>query len=522
MWALALLVIVFARPAAAQESLPWWNDRVFYEIFVRSFYDSDGDGIGDLQGVIEKLDYLNDGDPNTTTDLGITGLWLMPVMQSPSYHGYDVTDYRQVEVDYGTNEDFRRLMDEAHARGIAVVVDLVINHSSSQHPWFEASARENPHYADWYVWSEDDPGYRGPQRQQVWHGRAGRYYYGVFWDGMPDINLTNPEVTQELADIARYWLDEMGVDGFRVDAVKHLIEEGEEQENTASTMTWMSDFNASIDAVDPDALVVGEIWSTNFTAAQYVPDAADIVFDFDLATAYLSSVQQGRPDGVRSLLDRALDLYPFGQYASFLTNHDQNRVMTQLRGDMEAAKVAASLLLTTPGVPFVYYGEEIGMTGQKPDELIRTPMQWDNSEGTAGFTAGRPWQPLAEGYESVNVAAQMDDPSSLLYHYRALIQLRNAHPALRTGTYTPLEAGARQVFAFVRQTDGETLLIVINLDDRDVDEYGIDLSELSGISAIELLYATHDAEELTSSADDGLYRLGETLPARSTAIFRLS
>jgi alpha-amylase len=518
---LGVLCLTLVKPAAAQDELPWWNDRVFYEIFVRSFYDSDGDGIGDLQGVIEKLDYLNDGDPTTTTDLGITGIWLMPIMQSPSYHGYDVTDYRQVEVDYGTNEDFRRLMEEAHARGIAVVIDLVINHSSAQHPWFDASARENPHYADWYVWSEDDPGYRGPSRQQVWHGRAGRYYYGVFWDQMPDFNLTNPEVTAELENIARYWLDDMGADGFRVDAVKHLIEEGEEQENTASTMDWMSDFNASIDDAHPDALVVGEIWSTNYTASQYVRDASDIVFDFDLATAFLSSVQQGRPDGVRSLLDRALDLYPFGQYASFLTNHDQNRVMTQLREDVDAAKVAASLLLTTPGVPFLYYGEEIGMTGQKPDELIRTPMQWENTEDTAGFTSGRPWQPVSNGYEAVNVAAQIDDPNSLLSHYRSLIQLRNQRVALRTGAYVPLEAGSRQVFAFLRQTDDETLLIVINMDDRDVDEYGIDLSSVSDADEAELLYATHDVELLTGE-EDGLYRLGEVLPARSTVIFRLS
>lgn len=514
---LLLGILCFIQPVAAQDDLPWWNDRVFYEIFVRSFYDSDGDGIGDLQGVIEKLDYLNDGDPTTTTDLGITGIWLMPIMQSPSYHGYDVTDYRQVEVDYGTNEDFRRLMEEAHARGIAVVIDLVINHSSAQHPWFEASAGENPHYVDWYVWAEDDPGYRGPSRQQVWHARAGRYYYGVFWDQMPDFNLTNPEVTAELEGIARYWLDEMGADGFRVDAVKHLIEEGEEQENTESTMAWMEGFHRSIDAVDPDALVVGEIWSTNFIASRYVPNAADIVFDFDLATAFLSSVQQGRPDGARSLLNRALDLYPFGQYASFLTNHDQNRVMTQLRGDVDAAKVAASLLLTTPGVPFIYYGEEIGMTGQKPDELIRTPMQWDDTEDTAGFTTGRPWQPLAQS--TVNVAAQTDDENSLLSHYRALIQLRNQHAALRTGAYVPLEAGSRQVFAFLRQTDDETLLVVINLDDRAVEEYGIVLDGLPG--ATETLYSTHEVDELIAGAD-GFYRLSEMLPARSTFIFRLS
>ncbi len=167
--------------AAPQEDLPWWNDRVFYEIFVRSFYDSDGDGIGDLRGVIEKLDYLNDGDPTTTTDLGITGIWLMPVAQSPSYHGYDVTDYYTIEEDYGTNEDFQELIQAAHDRGIAVIVDLVLNHTSSQHPWFIASEEGDPQFADWYIWSDDPPAYKGPWGQNVWHKRGDRYFFGLFW-----------------------------------------------------------------------------------------------------------------------------------------------------------------------------------------------------------------------------------------------------------------------------------------------------------------------------------------------------
>ena len=181
---------------------PWWNDTVFYEIFVRSFYDSDGNGIGDLNGVIEKLDYLNDGDPTTSEDLGVTGIWLMPIMVSPSYHGYDVVDYFQVDPDYGTNEDFLRLMDEAHARGIRVIVDLVMNHTSNAHPWFLDSQNPDSDKREWYIWADENPGYRGPDGQVVWHNNPSGYYYGIFWSGMPDLNYENPDVTAAMFEAA--------------------------------------------------------------------------------------------------------------------------------------------------------------------------------------------------------------------------------------------------------------------------------------------------------------------------------
>ncbi|MBE9472169.1 MAG: alpha-amylase, partial [Chloroflexi bacterium] len=203
-------------PESAASSF-WWNDAIFYEIFVRSFYDSDGDGVGDLNGLIEKLDYLNDGDPATTDDLGVTGLWLMPISQSPSYHGYDVADYLTVDDEYGTNEDFRRLMEEAHKRDIRVIVDLVLNHTSSQHPWFQ-SARDDVDspYRDFYVWSEENPGYKSPWGGQVWHRTSSGYYYGIFWEGMPDLNYDNPAVTTEMEEVIRFWLEDMGADGFRL------------------------------------------------------------------------------------------------------------------------------------------------------------------------------------------------------------------------------------------------------------------------------------------------------------------
>ncbi|MEO8396069.1 MAG: alpha-amylase family glycosyl hydrolase, partial [Chloroflexota bacterium] len=370
--------------AEASASAPWWNNRVFYEVFVRSFYDSNGDGNGDLQGLIQKLDYLNDGDPATSDDLGVTGLWLMPIMESPSYHGYDVTDYRTVEADYGTNDDFKQLMSEAHKRGIAVIVDLVVNHTSVDHPWFKASAADDAQYRDWYRWDDSCPKYLGPWREKVWIPLNNSCYYAIFWEGMPDLNYANPAVMTEMDDIANYWLTDMGADGFRLDALQHIVEDGTKQQDTPATRQWATSFHEYVDSVKPDALTVGEINNSDFVSAAYVPSGADLTFDFDLATAMVNTAKQGSNNTMVSLQKRVNGLTPNGQYAAFLTNHDQNRVMGNLSGDVNKAKVAADLLLTQPGVPFIYYGEELGMSGTKPDERLRTPMQWDSPAPTVG------------------------------------------------------------------------------------------------------------------------------------------
>ncbi|MCX7707510.1 MAG: alpha-amylase family glycosyl hydrolase [Anaerolineae bacterium] len=468
-----------APTSAAEAPYAWWNDRVFYEIFVRSFYDSNGDGIGDLAGLIEKLDYLNDGDPMTTDDLGVTGIWLMPVAQSPSYHGYDVTDYYTVEQDYGSNEDFKRLIAEAHRRDIKVIVDLVLNHTSNQHPWFIASASgPNSDKRDWYIWSAKDDGSRAPWQGggPVWHKRGDAYYFGLFWEGMPDLNYRNPEVTAEMQRVARFWLEEMGVDGFRLDAVRHLVEEGTTYAGAPATHRWLAQFDDFLDAVDPEALTVGEVWDVTDQTAPYVRgDEVDLVFEFSLADAILNSVARGRPVGTTRELAARLAAYPEGQFATFLTNHDQPRVATVLGKDPAGLKLAATALLTLPGVPFIYYGEEIGMTGSKPDELIRTPMQW-SADASAGFTSGRPWQPVNRGFEQVNVAAQDADPDSLLSHYRRLIHLRNAHPAVRRGRLIPVASSCDSTVAFLRQApageaggpDGQTALVVLNFARKEV------------------------------------------------------
>jgi alpha-amylase len=467
-------------PLLGSSGLPWWNEAIFYEVFVRSFYDSNGDGIGDLNGLIAKLDYLNDGDPATTTDLGVTALWLMPIHPSPSYHGYDVTDYYAVNPAYGTLADFRRLLEEAHARQIRVIIDFVINHTSVAHPWFvEAQDPQSPK-RDWYRWSATDPGGVGPWGQQVWHrSPAGDYYYGVFWEGMPDLNYTNPAVQEEIATIARFWLEEVGVDGLRVDGARYIVEETEGVKqilaDSAGTHAWYRAFRPLYKAANPAAMTVGEVWTTNDVVATYVQgDEFDLAFNFDLASALVTSANRGEADAARLALAISLALLPQEHSATFLTNHDIDRVMSQLGDDVNKAKRAATLLLTMPGAPFLYYGEEIGMVGRKPDEDIRLPMQW-NGGPNGGFTTGTPWRALNPDAATNHVAAQQADPNSLWAHYRALITLRHAHPALHIGETFKMKSSHRAVLPYLRAKEDELLLVINNLSEETVHDYGLTL-----------------------------------------------
>ena len=454
-----------------------WNGRAWYEVFVRSFADGNGDGIGDLRGLTAKLDYLNDGDPSTTSDLGIGGIWLMPVAESPSYHGYDVTDYRKIEQDYGTNADFKTFLAAAHQRGIKVIVDLVMNHTSIEHPWFQDARTPGSKHDDWYVWSDTNPGWLGPGGQVVWHPDGKRWYYGVFSEDMPDLNLRNPDVTAELEDVARFWLADMGVDGFRLDAAKHLIEDGKAaQTNTPETKAWLAGFKGAVDAVNPDALLIGEVFDPPTIAGRYVPDSLDMTFNFGLATGIRLALQNGRAAPLATALGETIRSWPPNQQGSFLSNHDQARIMSELDGDMASARLAAFLLMTAPGTPFIYYGEEIGMTGTKPDERIRTPMRWTADPATAGFTTGTPWEALSgDDPATVNVAAQLGDPGSLLATYQDLIRLRGATPALQDGGTMPVDGGAEPVIGWLRTTAKQVLLSVVNVSDEPVSAYGLTL-----------------------------------------------
>jgi glycosidase len=455
----------------------WWNNTVFYELFVRSFYDSDGDGIGDLQGIIEKLDYLNDGNPETNTDLGITGIWLMPVCESPSYHGYDVTDYRKIEEDYGTNADFIELMNLCHARGIKVIVDFVMNHTSSENPWFVDSQNEDSPYRNWYIWSDNNPGNSGPWGQQVWHNSpTSSYYYGLFWSGMPDLNYREPEVKNEMFDIAKFWLNDMEVDGFRCDAVKYIYEDGTQLENTPETYSFWQDFHNLYKGENSDAMAVGEAWDNSNIIESYTGDKFDFCFEFNLATAILQSVNSGISSNLEMKMEEVKNLYPYHQYGTFLTNHDQNRVMDNFVNNKDKAKLAASIYLTLPGIPFLYYGEEIGMKGQKPDENIRRPMQW-NTSTNAGFSSATPWNSVNSNFRTYNVASESDDDNSILNQYKKIIKLRATHSALSIGTYQTLHSSKENVFTFLRQYNDDVILVCANFNSTSQDAINITVSK---------------------------------------------
>lgn len=440
----------------------WWNDAVFYEIFVRSFFDTDGDGIGDFNGLIEKLDYLNDGDPETDDDLGITGIWLMPIHPSPSYHGYDVTDYKGVNSQFGTMNQFKTFVEEAQSRGIRVIIDFVLNHSSSQHPWFINSRNNVPGYRDYYRWRTSHPGYNGPWGQPVWHQHSSGFYYGLFWGGMPDINFDHDPVKDKLFEAAQFWLNDVGVDGFRLDAVTYIFEDGSQLEHVEETFHFWEEFNTMVKQQNPEAVTVGEAWTNTEQILPYVTNnRLNFAFEFDLSYSILNAVRSGNTTQLYAQMQKVYNSYNYLQYATFLTNHDQNRVMNELNDDWEKAKTAASIYLTLPGVPFVYYGEEIGMTGAKPDPQIRTPMQWTDGPN-AGFTTGSPWINLNSDYQIRNVAIQREDPESLFNTYRRLVHLRNNQPALRTGSWTPVQSSANSLFSFLREKEDDRILVIAN------------------------------------------------------------
>ncbi|PHI21885.1 hypothetical protein CEQ90_00945 [Lewinellaceae bacterium SD302] len=453
----------------------WWNDAVFYQMFVRSFNDSDGDGVGDFQGAIQRLDYLNDGDPETNTDLGVTAIWLMPMMESPSYHGYDVTDYYAVEPDYGSMEDFQDFLDAAHARGIKVIIDLVLNHSSSQHPWFNQSAAGSAEFRDWYIWSEDNPAFPGPWGQNVWHQNSGEYFYGLFWSGMPDLNYENPDVKAEMFNVADFWLD-LGVDGYRLDAIKYLIEDGTVLENTPETFALLEEFNDVYHAANPDVFSIGEVWSSTPSIIPYVQnDRLDACFDFDLAGDIQGAVNSGNPTAIRQQIDEIRASYPALQYGTFLTNHDMDRVFNNLGSDESKMKLAAAIYLTLPGVPFVYYGEELGMLGTGDHRNIRRPMQWSDA-ANAGFSSATPWYGLGPNFLTNNVAMLASDPGSILSQYKRYIHLRNEQPSLRKGNYLDVSSNDEQLLTFARVHQQEAALVLSNFSNEGIESPSVSLS----------------------------------------------
>lgn len=473
---------------AAQADADWWEDAVFYEVFVRSFADSTtgplaGDGVGDLRGLIERLDELNDGEPGGD-DLGVTALWLMPIAQSPSYHGYDVVDYTSIDDEYGTADDFRDLIAACEARGMRVIVDLVLNHCSWEHPWFtEAADPAHPRH-DWFVWSEEKPDW--DENLHMWRDKrldeTGKHYFGFFWHGMPDLNFDNPFVTMQAYDISRTWLRDLGAHGFRLDAIRHLIERDGVVASTPETIAWLEGYGRYLRSLDAECFTVGEIWGPTSEVQQYIPNALDSAFEFQLASTIIGAVNTGDPAELGAHITRLGEAYEGAPFSTFLTNHDQNRLMSELGGVGDEGfaknKLAASLLLTLPGTPFLYYGEEIGMTGVKPDPDLRVPMQWTPDPRRAGFTTGEPWAKVNGDTLEVNVAAQKKSRDSLWSHYRAMIELRNRQTALRRGETEVVDLGNEALLGFRRTHGNEDLLVIANMTDRVVREFGYDLEGL--------------------------------------------
>lgn len=489
---------------------------VYYEIFVRSFYDSDGDGIGDLNGVTAKLDYLQ--------ELGVGGIWLMPINSSPSYHGYDTTDYYAINPDYGTIDDLTNLLEEAHKRDIKVIMDLVVNHSSKEHPWFqEALANPDSPYRSWYHFvsaDEQTPSDNAAGSGSPWHNALGSKYLGIFWEGMPDFNFDEPKVREELIKIGQFWL-EKGLDGFRLDAAKHIYGDFKStvhsQEIQAANKAWWQEFRRGMDEVNSDAFLIGEVWDTTSVIGPYFDQALDSAFNFDLSERLLSAVREERDPDLAHTLGRVHAFYAQssgGKFvdAPFLTNHDQNRVMTQLNGNVDHAKMAASLLLTLPGTPFVYYGEEIGMLGAKPDEYIREPMLWHaDPAGGEGQTTWQTSRYNAEAGET-SVEAQLADEQSLLNHYRKLISWRNSETALQNGAIAEykLAAANNKLSSYLRVTADDRLLVVHNLS-GEAQQAELAASEQYG-SFDTLLYATDAAAELQAGQ--------LTIPPYSSVVIR--
>jgi glycosidase len=444
-----------------------------YEVFVRSFADSDGDGTGDLNGLTAHLDDLEDGDPGTTTDLGVDAVWLMPIFPSPSYHGYDVTDYRSVNPQYGTLGDFDAFVAGAHQRGIKVILDMVLNHSSSQHPWF-LDSEQAPAAArrDWYVWSPTDPGWFRPfGGGSDWYLLNGFYYYGIFSPSMPDLNLGNPAVEAELTDAMKAWMAR-GVDGFRLDAVRYYFASGRQaQQDQPETHAFLRRLRQALQQDHPAALLVDEAWAPATIVASYYGqgDEAQLAFSFDLAGALVTAGLTGNASGVTNAFAAAqasLAGKDLGFQAPFLTNHDQVRAYRAMGGDAGAARVVAATLLALPGTPFLYYGEEIGMQGGTgPDDRAkRTPFHWTSTGPGYGFTTGAStWWPTPEA-AGVDVDTQRADPTSLWNLYRRLLALRRGRTELSRGdaSLPAVSGGGSGIFALRRSTGSGRVLFVAN------------------------------------------------------------
>lgn len=441
---------------AHNRDMSMWTDKVgtMYQIFVYSFADSDGDGVGDLQGITQKLDYLQ--------ELGVNGIWLTPIHSSQSYHKYDVEDYYSVDEQFGTLADFEQLVEESHKRGMKIVMDMVFNHTSDQHPWFlDVKTNQNSQYREYYALndqSDDEFLLNGP-----WHKlNQTDYYYGYFGAHMPEVNLDNPLVISEWQNVLQFWL-EKGVDGFRFDAVKHFYNEGELKiinDATQQAVSVLQALKKAAQKVNPQVYFVSEVWLGTSAMTPYYA-GSDGLFQFDLATSMIRAVNRGETQYIKEYVENIQRFKTVNKGAistNFLTNHDQTRVMSAVFEDKQRAKLAANLLLTLPGTSYIYYGEELGMTGMKPDERIREPFLWQ----TDGNGLQTSWESIEQNKQTPSVEQQQVDQTSMYLHYKQLINIRNTYPQLISGTVEIMKAADKFIHYTVENETG-TVHVMHNL-----------------------------------------------------------
>jgi maltose alpha-D-glucosyltransferase / alpha-amylase len=511
----------------------WYKDAVFYEVYVRGFYDSNGDGIGDFRGLTEKLDYLE--------WLGVDCLWLLPMYESPLRDGgYDISDYYAILPEFGTVEDFKAFLDAAHARGIRVITDLVINHTSDQHPWFQ-EARSSPASPkrDWYVWSDTAEKYQEARiifidtehSNWTWDDQAQAFYWHRFFSHQPDLNYDNPEVHQAMLDAVGYWL-ELGVDGFRVDAVPYLYErEGTNCENLPETHGFLRKLRAYVEEHYPNRLLLGEAnqWPEDVVAYFGEGDEFQMNYHFPIMPRLFMALRQEDRRPIVEILERTPPIPATCQWGMFLRNHDEltlemvtdeerdylyneyakdrrmrlnlgirRRLAPLLDNSRRRIELLNGLLFSLPGSPFLYYGDEIGMgdniyLGDR--DGVRTPMQW-TADRNAGFSRAdfaRLYFPIimdpVYGYQAVNVESQLRFDSSLLYWMQQIIRLRKDHKVFGRGTMEFVKPENRKIFAFTREYEGETVLCVFNLS-RYPQPVELDLSRYQGRTPIIMMGET--------------------------------
>ncbi len=508
----------------------WFKKAIIYELHIRAFYDSNGDGIGDIPGLIEKLPYLQ--------SLGVTCLWLLPMYPSPLRDdGYDIADYYKIHPDYGTLEDFKRLIDESHRRGMRVLTELVVNHTSDQHPWFQEARRDpTSPKRNYYVWSDTDERYKGARiiftdterSNWTWDPVAKQYFWHRFFSHQPDLNYDNPEVQDVMLDILKFWLD-LGVDGFRCDAVPYLFErEGTNCENLPETHAFLKRMRAKVDAeYGGGRILLAEAnqWPADVRVYFGEGDEFHMGFHFPVMPRLFMAIRREERTPIVEILQQTPDIPDNCQWAIFLRNHDEltlemvtdedrdymyreyardprmrinvgirRRLAPLMDNGRRRIELMHSLLFTLPGTPVLYYGDEIGMgdnvyLGDRNG--VRTPMQW-SSDRNAGFSradGAALYAPLIAdpvyGFQGLNVEAQDRMRSSLLNWVKRLVRIRQKHPAFALGKIEFLQPSNRKVLAFLRKHEGETLLVVCNLS-RFAQPAELELPACEGCVPVEL------------------------------------